>query len=59
MLVDRKTKINQKKIGRKAEIKSKKQKVLKCVAFFTGGKDWFNVNRTAKNTLVLIKVLRI
>ena len=47
------------KISRKAKINSKKQRVLKCVAFLTGGEDWLNVNRTANNTLVMIKVLRI
>ena len=43
----------------KGKTKFKKQKVLKCVAFLTGGEDWLSVNRAAKNTLVLIKVLRI
>ena len=38
------------KISPKAKITSKEQKVLKCVAFVTGSEDWFNVNRTAKNT---------
>ena len=33
--------------------------VLKCNASLTGGEDRFDVNRTAKRTLVLIKVLRI
>ena len=47
------------KISPKAKITCKKQKVLKCVAFFTGGEDRLDVNRTAKNTLVLINVLRI
>ena len=36
-----------------------KKKVCKYVAFLTGGEDWLNVNRPRKNTLVLIKVLRI
>ena len=31
--------------GRSAAITSKKQKVLKCVAFLTGGEDRLNVNR--------------
>ena len=44
------------KISRKAEITSKKQKVLKSVAFLTGGEDRLNVNGTAENTLVLINV---
>ena len=38
---------------------SKKQKVLKCVASLRGDEDRFDVNRNAKNTLVLINVLRI
>ena len=46
------------KISQKTQINSEK-KVRKYVAFFTGGEDWLNVNRPAKNTLVLIKVLRI
>ena len=46
------------KISRKKIINSKK-KVRKYVAFLTGGEDWLNVNQPAKNTLVLIKVLRI
>ena len=41
------------KISRKTEISSKK-KVRKYVAFLTEGEDWLNVNRPAKNTLVLI-----
>ena len=45
------------KISPKAKITSKKQKVLKCVAFLTGDEDRLNVNRTSKNTLVLINVL--
>ena len=36
-----------------------KTKVCKYVVFITGGQDWLNVNRPAKTTLVLIKVLRI
>ena len=35
------------------QINSEK-KVRKYVAFLTGGEDWLNVNRPAKNTLVLI-----
>ena len=31
----------------------------KYVAFLTGSEDWLSVTRPAKNTLVLIKVLRI
>ena len=45
------------KISRKAKITSKKQKVLKSVAFLTGGEDRLNVNGTAESTLVLINVL--
>ena len=30
------------------------QKIRKYVAFLTGGEVWLNVNRPAKNTLVLI-----
>ena len=40
------------------QINSKKR-VRKYVAFPTGGENWLNVNRPAKNTLVLIKGLRI
>ena len=47
------------KISPKAKITCKKQNVLKCVAFLTGGEDQLVVNRTAKNTLVVINVLRI
>ena len=47
------------KISPEAKITSKKQRVLKCFAFLTGGEDRLHVNRTAKNTLVLINVLRI
>ena len=47
------------KSPQKAKITSKKQKVLKCVAFLTGAKDRLHVNRTEKNKLVLINVLRI
>ena len=32
---------------------SKKQKVVKCVAFLTGGEDRLNVNRIGKDTLVI------
>ena len=45
-------------ISLKAKITSKKQ-VLKWVAFLTEGEDRLNVNRTAKNTLGLINLLRI
>ena len=41
-----------------AKITSKKQ-VLKWVAFLKEGEDRLNVNRTAKNTLDLINLLRI
>ena len=34
----------------KNNLTSKKQKVLKCVAFLTAGEDRPNVNRTVKNT---------
>ena len=44
------------KISGKTYINSKK-KGPKYVAFLTGGEDWLNVNRPAKNKLVLIKVL--
>ena len=47
------------KISRETLTNSKKEKVRKHVAFLTGGEDWLNVNRPGKNTLVLIKVLRI
>ena len=47
------------KSPQKAKITSKKQKVLKCVAFLTGAEDRLHVNRTEKNTLVLIDVLRM
>ena len=47
------------KSPQKAKITSKKQKVLKCVAFLAGAEDRLHVNRTEKNTLVLINVLRI
>ena len=33
----------------KNNLTSKKQKVLKCVAFLTAGEDRLNVNRTVKN----------
>ena len=36
-----------------------KTKGSQCVAFLTGGEDRLNVNRTAKNTLVLRNFLRI
>ena len=45
------------KISRKTLINSK-NKVRKYAAFLTGGEGWLNVNRPAKNTLVLLKVLR-
>ena len=48
-----------KEISRKAKINSKKQKALKFVVYLSGGEDWLIVDRTAKNTLVLIKVFRI
>ena len=41
------------KISRKTSINSKK-KARKYVAFLTEGEDWLNVNRPAKNMLVLI-----
>ena len=39
--------------GKKIQTNSKK-KVRKDFALLTGGVDWLNVNRPAKNTLVLI-----
>ena len=42
------------KISLSKKINSNK-KDRKCVAFLMGGEDWLNVNRPAKNTLVLIK----
>ena len=44
------------KISPYVKITSKKQKVLKCVASLTGDEGRFDVNRNAKNTLVLINV---
>ena len=42
------------KSPQKAKITSKKQKVVKCVAFLTGGEERLNVNRIGKDTLILI-----